>query len=492
MNVVVNVVDGCSVWNMGSGHGGSTPVQDMQSDLAGLAGVDVVGLPDETVRSELLAALAGLNQLSAYVARLADSFDVRGGAETDGFRTARVWLSAFGRLSPAAASAWLARDRLLRALPALAAAAGRGAVSAEHLAKVQDLASRVGVDKLAPFDEILANLAAAAQPAEVAKACERIAAHLDPDGPDPDPDGAFDRRELTLSRQGSMLYLRGRLDPEGAATLRTALEALMRPPAEGDLRTAGQRRADALIDLAQLPLSAGQLPTVGGVRPSLGILLTPSTLIGHRHTDPDATSDLAAADANTDPATDPDPPPGGEDDVGECDRHPFGLDPLSQAGVPPLPQPAWLDWFGEIPADLAQRLACDASVWRIVLDPATGLPLDVGRAHRLVPPWIRRALHARDRGCRWPGCQAQTDWCDAHHHDKPWYLGGQTNVDELMLLCRWHQVRVHEGQWRIQLDRTTGEVTVYRPDGQPYELGPSRPWTGPAKRRGDPTLPHAA
>ncbi len=187
---------------------------------------------------------------------------------------------------PGGASAWLARGRLLRALPALAAAAGRGAVSAEHLAKVQDLAARVGVDKLAPFDEILADLAAAANPAEVAKACERIAAHLDPDGPDPDPDGAFDRRELTLSQQGSMLYLRGRLDPEGAATLRTALEALMRPPAEGDLRTAGQRRADALIDLARLPLTAGQLPTVGGVRPSLGILITPSTLIGHHHTDP--------------------------------------------------------------------------------------------------------------------------------------------------------------------------------------------------------------
>ncbi len=432
------------------------------------------------------------------MARLADSFDVRDLAESDGFRTARGWLSGFGRLSPAGASAWLARGRLLRALPALAAAAGRGTVSAEHLAKVADLASRVGVDQLAPFDEILADLAAAANPAEVAKACERIAAHLDPDGPDPDPDGAFDRRELTLSRQGSLLYLRGRLDPEGAAALRTALEALMRPPADGDLRTAGQRRADALVDLARLPLTAGQLPTVGGIRPSLGILITPSALIGHHHSgqtrhrrDAHAGGD---ATATAQPPTDPDPPDGEPPPDGELGTRrecsaPVRVDPLSQAGVPPLPQPAWLDWFGEIPAALAQRIACDASVWRIVLDPATGLPLDVGRAHRVVPHWIRRALHARDRGCRWPGCEAPTDWCDAHHHDKPWYLGGQTNVDELMLLCRWHHVRVHEGGWRIELDRTTGEVTVYRPDGRPYELGPSRPWTGPTNRRGDPTLP---
>lgn len=44
------------------------------------------------------------------------------------------------------------------------------------------------------------------------------------------------------------------------------------------------------------------------------------------------------------------------------------------------------------------RFACDADIWRVILDPGTGQPLDVGRRHRLVPPWIRRALHARDRG----------------------------------------------------------------------------------------------
>ena len=120
-------------------------------------------------------------------------------------------------------------------------------------------------------------------------------------------------------------------------------------------------------------------------------LYAPTVLLAH-------TGDEPSADDNA--STDPDPP----HDEGECDRHRLGLDPLGLAGVPALPQPAWLDWFGEDPLALAQRLACDeANVWRIVLDPATGLPLDVGRAHRLVPHWIRRALHARDRGCRWPG-----------------------------------------------------------------------------------------
>jgi hypothetical protein len=76
---------------------------------------------------------------------------------------------------------------------------------------------------------------------------------------------------------------------------------------------------------------------------------------------------------------------------------------LAGLGVPAAVERAWLNWYGPIPPALAKRIACDADLWRIVLDPTTGLPLDVGRAHRLVPHWIRRALHARDRGCRWPG-----------------------------------------------------------------------------------------
>jgi hypothetical protein len=174
---------------------------------------------------------------------------------------------------------------------------------------------------------------------------------------------------------------------------------------------------------------------------------------------------------------------------------PIGTDPLSQAGVPPLPERPWMNWAGDIPTELAQRIACDCEVWRAVLDPTTGLPLEVGRAHRIVPHWIRKALHARDRGCRWPGCDAPAAWTDAHHLFD-WYYGGETNIDNLLSLCRYHHVRVHEGHWRIVLDHATGEVSAFRPDGTPYELGPSQPWTGPNTHRGDPrpgaTSPKAA
>jgi hypothetical protein len=143
--------------------------------------------------------------------------------------------------------------------------------------------------------------------------------------------------------------------------------------------------------------------------------------------------------------------------------------------------PPWLSWLWPLPPEVAQRIACDADIWRVILDPATGMPLDVGRGYRLVPHWIRRALVARDRGCRWPGCSALPAWCDAHHL-KPWSENGQTSADQCLLLCRWHHGLVHEGGWSIRLNVGTGEVTVLRPGGFRYDVPGSRSgsWTGPS------------
>ena len=254
--------------------------------------------------------------------------------------------------------------------------------------------------------------------------------------------------ELTLSRSGAMTYLRGRLDPEGAAAVQTALDALMRPAGPDDLRTPAQRRADAAVDLARLALTQGAVPTIGGVRPHVGILITPAMLYEGPGTDrPAPTGQASTGRAST-----------GRHRRGGGRRHrsagrrrrvsparPDPDDPLTAAGVPHLPDLPWMNWVDEIPTALAQRLACDAEVWRAVLDPATGLPLEVGRAHRVVPYWIRKALHARDRGCRWPGCQVPAAWTDAHHL-LAWWLGGLTDIDNLLLLCRYHHSKVHEGR----------------------------------------------
>jgi hypothetical protein len=153
------------------------------------------------------------------------------------------------------------------------------------------------------------------------------------------------------------------------------------------------------------------------------------------------------------------------------------------------PEPAYLESWGPINRKLTERLLCDCAIFRLVLDPTTGQPLNLGRTHRTAPPWIRKALWARDRGCRWPGCKTDAHWTDAHHLRHWTAHHGPTNPDNLILLCRYHHVLVHEAQWTLKFDPTTGTVTITRPNGQPYELQPSQPFTSANTRTNHPPKP---
>src|SRR3954453_15232819 len=103
--------------------------------------------------------------------------------------------------------------------------------------------------------------------------------------------------------------------------------------------------------------------------------------------------------------------------------------------------------------ETAERIACDASIVEMV--ERNGLPLSVGRRTRTVPPAMRRALQARDRRCRYPGCENRR-FLHAHHIEH-WAHGGETNVDNLVLLCSRHHRFVHEAGYAV---RRCGEGTL--------------------------------
>jgi hypothetical protein len=112
--------------------------------------------------------------------------------------------------------------------------------------------------------------------------------------------------------------------------------------------------------------------------------------------------------------------------------------------------------------NLARKLACDNPMLGALID-EHGKVLALGRTRRLVSKALRRALMIRDKMCRYPGCH-QTRHLDAHHVI-PWIRGGRTDLDNLILLCRWHHTAVHEGGVTITGD---GEGWVFtKPDGQP-------------------------
>ena len=119
--------------------------------------------------------------------------------------------------------------------------------------------------------------------------------------------------------------------------------------------------------------------------------------------------------------------------------------------------------------ETARRLACDASV--VALTERGGRTLDVGRKTRSIPPALRRALAARDRGCRFPGCdRARVDAHHIHH----WARGGGTSLDNLVHLCRHHHGLVHEGGFTVER-RPGGEILFRRPDGRRIAPCPAAP-----------------
>ena len=112
-----------------------------------------------------------------------------------------------------------------------------------------------------------------------------------------------------------------------------------------------------------------------------------------------------------------------------------------------------------IASDVARRLACDCSVVAMLMDGDE--PLSVGRKTRVVTTAIRRALQRRDRCCQFPGCGA-TRFLDAHHIQH-WANGGETSLENLVLLCSHHHRALHEGGYTAY--RSEGSVIFRTPNG---------------------------
>lgn len=266
-------------------------------------------------------------------------------------------------------------------------------------------------------------------PAELRVAAMRIWELLDPAGAEELEAARLAREErrakagrgfrLTPDFHGAM-RISGSLPMADGALLQAQLDALMPSAASyagaDDVPPdADARRADALMTLAGIAANAGEVPHHGGDRPHIHITM------------------------------------------------PLGL--LTNNG----PGAAVFGFDGEtLSAGEARRLACDAGIIPIVLG-SESQPLDVGREYRLVSKGIRAALMHRDQGCAFPHCTARPAACEAHHI-APWWSGGGTSLDNLVLLCPYHHRLVEpdpdrppEWQWRIEFHPDTGRPLFVPP-----------------------------
>ena len=257
------------------------------------------------------------------------------------------------------------------------------------------------------------------------------------------------RRFAVWADDEGMYEVRGKVPAEVGALLMRAVEAasdaLFREEAKEET-TPDQRRADALGLLAERALWAGF-----GEREANG-----SAEPGGRS----GSGGVERAEASEENGSCEPPVPisGTKPERYQVFLH-VDADTLSQNGEPGR---SHLEDGTRLAAETSRRLTCDASVVRVLRGPE-GEVLDLGRKRRTASPALRRALEIRDRGCRWPGCGLR--FAEAHHITH-WADGGETNQENTLLLCASHHRKVHEGGWKVFLNRKDGTAVFADPRGR--------------------------
>lgn len=389
-----------------------------EDPLARLTGIDPVGMDASVLVETLTDACRYADRLVGEIMRLLGALDANGGARVVGCASTRQFAQQFLRMLPGRAGQLVATSRELRVLPDTAQALRQGEISADHAVAITWTSQRLGAENMAVAEPILCAAAAGgASPQDVRRLGEVIRYRTDAEGTDRDTARRHDRRHLWISEllDGSW-RIDGSLDPAAGLVVKTAVEAFARRAGTADPRTARQRRADGLAAACQTALNAGTLPARHDVRPHVNLVVERATL-------------------------------------------------ADEPGAPP----ATSGYRTHLGGESARGLTCDATVSTVTVD-RDGSPVDVGRATRVIPPALRRAVETRDLGCRWPGCDQPATWCTPHHI-RHWARGGRTSVDNLVLLCWAHHMGfVHTRRWRISGDPNS-EIHATSPDGRVFLRG---------------------
>lgn len=354
-------------------------------------------------------------------------------------------------------------------LPAVGDAVRAGELGLGHASVIgavaADRSARVRAAATSPSGQAeLVELARAQGVPAFARAVQRWAAAHDADALEDAHQAQRRARFLHLGTTDQGTRITGRLDAVAGHRLRLALEAVTPRPAADDDRTSEQRAADALITLAEGALTEPATAPGAAVRPHVSLLVREETWRRHRAHRPGGRS-----------PGDPEPVASRATGVA-CE--PSASEPgASEPGGPEPggPEPATWEDGTPVPRSEVDRALCDCDLTRLVLD-ADDAPLNLGRTQRTYTGVQRRAVIARDRVCRWPGCAAQARWCEVHHIRWWGRDGGETSVGNGVLLCSFHHHEIHRR-----------ELTVARvaapPRGTPTRDGGRRPG-GPRTRAG--------
>jgi len=347
-----------------------------------------LGRTQEQISHELAELRQVCDLIELEFSDLASEFASTNEYDLQGFDSAISWIKEICHMSGGAAADRVCAGHQLQRLSQSEEAVVEGRIGFAHFVLLARTAAAIG----GRFDETkLLRKATELSVRRFHNACMHARHAANPEGFVNEEKEGVEARSLTLTTaDDGVVLVQGILDKVGGAALRTALEPLAKRAGKGDHRKLDRRLGDALVDLSMHALDNG----VPSRRTHMQVTTSLETLLGLRG--------APAAEME------------------------FSL-PISSKAV--------------------ERLACDCSVTRILLD-SESLVIDVGRAKRVVSGSQGKALKVRDRGCVWPGCDRPATWTSAHHIVH-WIHGGATDLPNLVLLCYRHHWMVHEGDWQI-------------------------------------------
>jgi hypothetical protein len=377
---------------------------------------DPHALPDEPLLEALEELIDARRLLDVAIARYLAVVDVRDATVEPYGRATRGWLIEDKHLPPVTAGRLLKVSRQLAIRPVISDALAAGDISIEHAAPILRTLAKLDPADRDVDEKILVEAAKRVDPDSLRELCQATEeAACTNEAADARRERLHGTRYLNLSTTfNGMVRIDGMLEPDAGAAVIAAIEPLAQKLGPEDDRTVPQRRADALATLAGAAAGFDDLlPDFNGDRPHLHVITPYERLI----------SDL-------DPHTTYDP-----------------------AGAPTVNGT-------RVSPETARRLACDADILPVVMNSNSEV-LDIGRATRIWPKAIRKALQIEDGGCGWPDCQMPL-WACRIHHLTYWFHGGATSKANGVHLCRFHHWLVHHRRWKIWRDEITSKIRVAR------------------------------
>ena len=370
-------------------------------------------LSAEEIGNVLVCLRRSIDNLELEFAELAAAFAESDEWERQGSVSPIHWLRHECKTSTVVAADRLCVGQQLAKLAKSVEAVTEGRIGMAHLALIARAQEAVEENGRTLDEGRLLAQAEALSVSEFRRACHHARHAADPEGMAKEEAEAVDARCLELKQVAGGMCIEGFIESAGAAVLRSALEPLARRSGKGDDRRRDRRLMDALVELSNRALDSGSLPQHGSQRPHLQVTTSLETLLG-------------------------------------------------RTGSPA----AEMEYSLPISSRTVERFACDCNLTRVLLN-SDSMVIDVGRSKRVVTGSRRRALVARDKHCRWPGCDRPASWSTAHHLVH-WIHGGSSDLDNQVLLCYRHHWLVHEGNWQL-VKQEDGSLRTIPP---PYAIEP--------------------